>query len=117
MDDIYKRKKSDGYNSKEELEEMKRIRMIREPAQQGLSAGNAGYAEDCGRWQKTKPDKPCYFVHRYDEGDNYPSLFEAVIDSEILCVMNIPDDEFVETMDKFADGEFFIIRKESKPSA
>jgi len=65
----------------------------------------------CGSWQKTKPDKPCYFIHRYDKNDTYPSLFEAKMDYEILIVMNIQDDEFVETMEGFADGEFFIIEK------
>lgn len=64
----------------------------------------------CG-WQKKKPDKPCYFLHRYNKKDRYPSLFEAYIDTEVLCVANIQDDEFVETMEGFADGQFFIIGK------
>ncbi len=62
----------------------------------------------CG-WQKKKPDKPCYFLHRYNKKDRYPSLFEAYIDTEVLCVANIQDDEFVETMEGFADGQFYII--------
>lgn len=65
----------------------------------------------CGKWQRKKPDKPCYFIHRYNKKDRYPSLFEADIDTDVLCVYNIQDDEFVETMEGFADGQFFIIEK------
>lgn len=65
----------------------------------------------CGEWQKEKPSKPCYFIHRYNRKDNKPSLFEAVIDGGVLVVANIQDDEFVETMEDFADGDFFIIEK------
>lgn len=65
----------------------------------------------CGEWQKEKPNKPCYFVHRYNRKDNKPSLFEAVIDGGVLVVANIQDDEFVETMEDFADGDFLIIEK------
>ncbi len=65
----------------------------------------------CGGWQKEKPNKPCYFIHRYNRKDNKPSLFEAVIDGGVLVVANIQDDEFVETMEDFADGDFLIIEK------
>lgn len=65
----------------------------------------------CGKWQRKKPDKPCYFLHRYNKKDDHPSLFEAYIDTEVLCVANIQDDAFVETMEGFADGQFFIIEK------
>lgn len=65
----------------------------------------------CGEWQKEKPNKPCYFIHRYNRKDNNPSLFEAVMDGGVLVVANIQDDEFVETMEDFADGDFFIIEK------
>lgn len=64
----------------------------------------------CG-WQKKKPDKECYFVHRYKKEDNYPDLYEAKFDNNILCVFNIQDDEFIYTMEEMADGEFFIIEK------
>ena len=65
----------------------------------------------CGSWQKEKPTKECYFIHRYNEDDLEPSLFNAMFDEEILCVFNIQDNEFVETMEEFADGEFYIIEK------
>lgn len=65
----------------------------------------------CGKWQRKKPDKPCYFLHRYNKKDRYPSLFEAYIDTEVLCVANIQDDEFVEIMEGFANGQFYIIEK------
>lgn len=65
----------------------------------------------CGGWRKEKPNKPCYFIHRYNRKDNNPSLFEAVIDGGVLVVANIQDDEFVETMEDFSDGDFFIIEK------
>lgn len=65
----------------------------------------------CEGWRKEKPNKPCYFIHRYNRKDNKPSIFEAVIDGGVLVVANIQDDEFVETMDDFADGDFFIIEK------
>lgn len=65
----------------------------------------------CGKWQRKKPDKPCYFLHRYNKKDDHPSLFEAYIDTDVLCVANIQDDEFVETMEGFADGQFYIIEK------
>jgi hypothetical protein len=70
----------------------------------------------CGRWQKKKPKAPCYFVHRYNKKDNHPSMFQAYIDTEVLCVANIQDDAFVETMEGFADGEFYIIEYLSKHS-
>jgi hypothetical protein len=63
------------------------------------------------KWQKEKPNKPCYFIHRYNRKDNKPSLFEAVMDGGVLVVANIQDDEFVETMEDFAEGDFFIIEK------
>lgn len=65
----------------------------------------------CGKWQRKKPDKPCYFLHRYNKKDDHPSLFDAYIDTDVLCVANIQDDEFVETMEGFADGQFYIIEK------
>jgi len=65
----------------------------------------------CGEWQKEKPNKPCYFIHRYNREDNKPSLFEAVMDGGVLVVASIQDDEFVETMEDFSDGDFFIIEK------
>lgn len=64
----------------------------------------------CGQWQKTKPDKPCYFIHRYKRNDNKPDLLDAILDENILCVTNIQDDEFVCTMEEFVDdGEFHIV--------
>jgi hypothetical protein len=63
----------------------------------------------CGKWQKEKPTKPCYFIHRYNKEDNEPDLFDAIMDSGILCVANIQDNAFVETMENFADGEFYIV--------
>lgn len=64
----------------------------------------------CGQWQKTKPDKPCYFIHRYKRNDNKPDLLDAILDENILCVTNIQDDEFVCTMEEFVDdGEFYIV--------
>lgn len=66
----------------------------------------------CGKWQKEKPTKPCYFVHRYKKADRYPSFFEADIDTDILCVFNIQDDQFSCTMEEFVDeGEFYIIER------
>jgi hypothetical protein len=65
----------------------------------------------CGHWQKGKPKKECYFVYRDNKEDNYPSLYEAKLDENILCVFNIQDDEFIYTMEEMADGEFFIIEK------
>lgn len=65
----------------------------------------------CGHWQKGKPKKECYFVYRDNKEDNYPSLYEAKLEENILCVFNIQDDEFIYTMEEMADGEFFIIEK------
>jgi len=63
-----------------------------------------------GQWQKEKPTKPCLFVHRYNEKDDKPGLQYAVMDCDVLCVTDIELNEFVSTMDEFADGEFFIIQ-------
>jgi hypothetical protein len=63
----------------------------------------------CGKWQREKPTKPCYFIHRYNKQDDKPDLFDAILDNGILCVANIQDDAFVEAMENFADGEFYIV--------
>ena len=84
--------------------------------QQGLSAANAGYASEavpaCGHWQRGKPDRECYFVHRKNNKDNYPDLYEAKFEDDVLCVFNIQDDEFIYTMEEMMDdGEFVTIEK------
>jgi len=80
------------------------------------SAANAGYASEavpaCGHWQKGKPDRECYFVHRKNNKDNYPDLYEAKFEDDVLCVFNIQDDEFIYTMEEMMDdGEFVTIEK------
>lgn len=70
----------------------------------------AGVKPDaCGKWQYTKPEKPCYFIHRYTRKENKPDLYDAYIDGGILSVANIQDDEFICTMEEFADGDFYIV--------
>ena len=63
----------------------------------------------CDRWQKEKPNRPCLFVHRYNNKDKKPTLQYAVIDCNVLIVTDIELNEFTSTMEEFADGEFFII--------
>lgn len=90
----------DYYNSEESQEWLN--------ASLGKQQANGAVA---GHWQKEKPEKECYFVYRDNKEDNYPGLYEAKLDENILCVFNIQDDEFIYTMEEMADGEFFIIGK------
>lgn len=67
----------------------------------------------CENWQKEKPNKPCLFVFRESVKDNDPQLYDAILDRDednTLIVVNIQDDEFVSTMDEFAEGEFLLIK-------
>lgn len=67
----------------------------------------------CDNWQKEKPTEPCLFVYRDNVKDNDPQLYDAILDRDedkTLIVVNIQDDEFVSTMEEFADGEYLLIK-------
>lgn len=66
--------------------------------------------EDAKKWQIEKPSKSCLFVHRYNNKDEYPSLHHAIHDSDELVVTDT-EYNFSDTMENFADGEFFIIEQ------
>lgn len=68
------------------------------------------------KWIKTKPDKPCLFVARYNKKDEHPDLYYAVYDEGILCVTDTYQN-YNCTMEEFADCEFCIIELLSLPES
>lgn len=61
------------------------------------------------KWQTEKPDRPCLFIHRWNNKDERPTMSYAVLDCDVLCVTDVELNEFTSTMEEYADGEFFIV--------
>lgn len=107
----------DGVSTKEETKNalyttifdnlVKEIQELRDNKSIPLVAGVK--TDACGKWQKERPAKPCLFIHRYNDKDEKPGLQLAVLDCDILCVTDVEYNEFISTMDDFADGEFYIV--------
>lgn len=111
--------KEDGWDLQFDAREKELINSCNEIIEKSLAIQQEPRVKPdaCGQWQKTKPDKPCYFVHRHSKRDNKPDLYDANFDGEELCVFNIQDEAFVCTMGEFVDdGEFHVIEYHSKHS-